>query len=138
MFESCETPSERLLRQHDVRDFIGLGHNVKDIASWIEAEFGGVRVTPLVNVLEIRAPAETQLRVESFLETKRRIGSGVLRVYDVADLTTQCRGLDPEIFPPFEIDNLCEVIAKVSRNHVWIVFRDVKRSDWAMDGKLLG
>lgn len=29
-------------------------------------------------------------------------------------------------------------ITKVSRDHVWIVFRDVKRSDWAMDGKLLG
>lgn len=29
-------------------------------------------------------------------------------------------------------------IAKVSREHVWIVFNDVKRSDWAMAGKLLG
>lgn len=28
-------------------------------------------------------------------------------------------------------------IAKVSREQVWIVFRDVKRSDWAMSGKLL-
>ena len=29
-------------------------------------------------------------------------------------------------------------IAKVQKEQVWIVFRDVKRSDWAMDGKLLG
>ena len=29
-------------------------------------------------------------------------------------------------------------IAKVPPDQVWIVFRDVKRSDWAMDGKLLG
>jgi len=29
-------------------------------------------------------------------------------------------------------------IAKVSKEQVWIVFRDVKRSDWAMAGKLLG
>ena len=29
-------------------------------------------------------------------------------------------------------------IAKVTPEHVWIVFRDVKRSDWAMHGKLLG
>lgn len=29
-------------------------------------------------------------------------------------------------------------IAKVQREQVWIVFRDVKRSDWAMSGKLLG
>ena len=29
-------------------------------------------------------------------------------------------------------------VAKVSKDHVWIVFRDVKRADWAMDGKLLG
>ena len=28
-------------------------------------------------------------------------------------------------------------IAKVSKDQVWIVFRDVKRSDWAMAGKLL-
>ena len=28
-------------------------------------------------------------------------------------------------------------IAKVSKEQVWIVFRDVKRSDWAMAGKLL-
>ena len=28
--------------------------------------------------------------------------------------------------------------AKVSKEQVWIVFRDVKRSDWAMGGKLLG
>ena len=27
---------------------------------------------------------------------------------------------------------------KVSRDHVWIVFHDVKRSNWAMGGKLLG
>ena len=29
-------------------------------------------------------------------------------------------------------------IAKVSKEQVWIVFDDVKRSDWAMGGKLLG
>ena len=29
-------------------------------------------------------------------------------------------------------------IAKVSKEQVWIVFRDVKRSDWAMSGKPLG
>ena len=28
-------------------------------------------------------------------------------------------------------------LAKVSREQVWIVFRDVKRSDWAMGGQLL-
>ncbi len=32
----------------------------------------------------------------------------------------------------------CVEIAKVKSEQVWIVFRDVKRSDWAMDGKLLG
>jgi len=29
-------------------------------------------------------------------------------------------------------------IAKVPKEQVWIVFRDVKRADWAMGGKLLG
>ncbi len=29
-------------------------------------------------------------------------------------------------------------IAKVRSEQVWIVFKDVKRSDWAMSGKLLG
>ena len=29
-------------------------------------------------------------------------------------------------------------IANVPKDQVWIVFRDVKRSDWAMAGKLLG
>ena len=29
-------------------------------------------------------------------------------------------------------------IAKVSKDQVWIVFRDVKRSDWAMGGVPLG
>lgn len=29
-------------------------------------------------------------------------------------------------------------IAKVQPEQVWIVFQDVKRSDWAMSGKLLG
>lgn len=28
-------------------------------------------------------------------------------------------------------------IANVSKDQVWIVFRDVKRSDWAMAGELL-
>jgi 4-oxalocrotonate tautomerase len=31
-----------------------------------------------------------------------------------------------------------EQVAKVSKDQVWIVYRDVKRSDWAMAGKLLG
>ena len=29
-------------------------------------------------------------------------------------------------------------VAQVPKEQVWIVFRDVKRSDWAMSGKLLG
>ena len=29
-------------------------------------------------------------------------------------------------------------VAKVSKEQVWIVFRDVRRSDWAMAGSLLG
>ena len=29
-------------------------------------------------------------------------------------------------------------VANVPKEQVWIVFRDVKRSDWAMGGKLLG
>ena len=29
-------------------------------------------------------------------------------------------------------------IAKTPPEQVWIVFKDVKRSDWAMSGKLLG
>lgn len=29
-------------------------------------------------------------------------------------------------------------IAQVPKEQVWIVFRDVKRSDWAMSGKPLG
>ena len=28
-------------------------------------------------------------------------------------------------------------IASVSKDQVWIVFRDVKRADWAMAGRLL-
>ena len=28
-------------------------------------------------------------------------------------------------------------IAKVPKDQIWIVFRDVKRSDWAMGGSLL-
>ena len=28
-------------------------------------------------------------------------------------------------------------VAQVSKDQVWIVFRDVKRSDWAISGKLL-
>ena len=30
-----------------------------------------------------------------------------------------------------------EDIAQVSKDQVWIVFRDVKRSDWSMAGRLL-
>ena len=29
-------------------------------------------------------------------------------------------------------------IAKVSKEQVWVLFRDAKRYDWAMAGKLLG
>lgn len=29
-------------------------------------------------------------------------------------------------------------LARVQKEQVWIVFKDVKRSDWAMSGKLLG
>ena len=29
-------------------------------------------------------------------------------------------------------------VANVSKDQVWIVFKEVKRSDWAMAGKLLG
>ena len=29
-------------------------------------------------------------------------------------------------------------VAHVQKEQVWIVFRDVKRADWAMSGKLLG
>ncbi len=36
------------------------------------------------------------------------------------------------------ITDACVSVAQVSQDHVWIVFRDVKRSDWAMGGKLLG
>ena len=36
------------------------------------------------------------------------------------------------------ITKSCVEIAKVSTDQVWIVFKDVKRSDWAMSGKLLG
>ena len=28
-------------------------------------------------------------------------------------------------------------VAKVPKEQVWIVFRDVKRTDWAMNGRLL-
>ena len=28
-------------------------------------------------------------------------------------------------------------IARVSKDQVWIIFRDVKRADWAMGGKLI-
>ena len=31
----------------------------------------------------------------------------------------------------------CVEIGKVSKDQVWVVFRDVKRSDWAMAGALL-
>lgn len=32
----------------------------------------------------------------------------------------------------------CVEIAKVPKDQVWIVFKDVKRSDWAMGGVLVG
>ena len=36
------------------------------------------------------------------------------------------------------LTSACVEIAKVSKDQVWIVFHDVRRSDWAMGGKLLG
>ena len=36
------------------------------------------------------------------------------------------------------LTNAFQEIAKVSKEQVWIVFRDVPRSDWAMGGTLLG
>ena len=30
-----------------------------------------------------------------------------------------------------------EQVAKVTKDQVWIVFKDVKRSDWGMGGRLL-
>jgi len=35
------------------------------------------------------------------------------------------------------ITQACVDIAQVSKDQVWLVFRDVRRSDWAMAGKLL-
>lgn len=35
------------------------------------------------------------------------------------------------------VTNAFVAIAQVPKEQVWIVFRDVKRSDWAMSGKLL-
>ena len=35
------------------------------------------------------------------------------------------------------ITQACVDIARVPKEQVWIVFQDVKRSDWAMAGKLL-
>jgi len=35
------------------------------------------------------------------------------------------------------VTNAFVEIAKVSKDQVWIVFRDVKRADWAMAGKLV-
>ena len=35
------------------------------------------------------------------------------------------------------ITDACVAVTQVSKDHVWIVFRDVKRSDWAMGGHLL-
>ena len=35
------------------------------------------------------------------------------------------------------ITDACVAAAQVSKEQVWIVFRDVKRSDWAMGGQLL-
>ena len=35
------------------------------------------------------------------------------------------------------VTNAFVEIAKVSKDQVWIVFQDVKRSDWAMGGRLL-
>lgn len=37
-----------------------------------------------------------------------------------------------------QITKAFEQVAKVTKEQVWIVYRDVKRSDWAMSGKLLG
>lgn len=35
------------------------------------------------------------------------------------------------------VTQACVDIAKVSKDQVWIVFHDVKRSNWGMGGKLL-
>ena len=35
------------------------------------------------------------------------------------------------------VTNAFVAIAQVPKEQVWIVFRDVKRSDWATNGKLL-
>ena len=35
------------------------------------------------------------------------------------------------------VTTACVEIAKVSKEQVWIVFRDVKPSDWAMAGHLI-
>ena len=35
------------------------------------------------------------------------------------------------------VTNAFAAIAKTPADQVWIVFKDVKRSDWAMGGKLL-
>ncbi len=35
------------------------------------------------------------------------------------------------------VTNAFVEIAKVSKDQVWIVFRDVKRADWAMGGVLV-
>lgn len=36
------------------------------------------------------------------------------------------------------ITRACIETAKTPPEQVWVVFRDVKRSDWSMGGKLLG
>jgi len=36
------------------------------------------------------------------------------------------------------LTNAFQAIVKVPKEQVWIVFRDVPRSDWAMGGQLLG
>ena len=101
--EACVPPhrsdsasaDRHVLCQHDVRDLIARGHTVEDVASWVRGECKDTKVTPRVNVLEIRAPDETQLRVERLLETKRRSGPYVLRVHPVADLVAELRDFVP-------------------------------------------
>ncbi|HEX5136554.1 MAG TPA: hypothetical protein VFY93_06260 [Planctomycetota bacterium] len=122
-------------RQHDVRDLVALGFTVDDIARWTVMAFEDGEVTPRVNVVEVVAPEEAQLRYERLLDRKREVPY-VLRIHPVADLVCaleelaalqedfvvelRARGyavgdpVDPENEPeptsPFDIESLAEVI----------------------------
>jgi hypothetical protein len=118
-----------VLYQHDVRDLVARGLAVEELALAVESRCGVAHVTPLVNVLETTVSEETHLRIERFLDVRRRIGPCELRIHPVADLvcTTEelkamqaetCRelGIDPDLFEPvepsqpFAIDSLVDVI----------------------------